>query len=170
MRKGILEPMRAQIGIVLALTLVACSEDNVLDGSSGVEVGIIQDTGVRLDASDSGPSDSATDAAADSGIWPDATFDDATILDAVVQDDAEVDAGPADLGVADTGAGDTGIRTPTGGPCIISGGNTCDDDRDCFVGGCGGEYCGEEGVITTCNCFPPGLGCGCVNGMCTWYQ
>lgn len=50
---------------------------------------------------------------------------------------------------------------------------TCQQDADCYVGGCSGEVCSsEEGVITTCEIrddFPgPKMSCGCVQGVCGW--
>jgi hypothetical protein len=47
-------------------------------------------------------------------------------------------------------------------------------DADCVRGGCGGELCYNPAVgngTTNCNCpAPQNLGCGCVNGKCTWWK
>ena len=50
---------------------------------------------------------------------------------------------------------------------------TCQNDVDCYVGGCSEEVCSsEEGVVTTCeirNDFPgPEMSCGCVQQVCGW--
>ena len=50
----------------------------------------------------------------------------------------------------------------------------CDNNGDCFVGGCSGEVCSsEKNVISTCefsDSFPSvrDWQCGCVSGICGW--
>src|SRR5262245_3650880 len=49
--------------------------------------------------------------------------------------------------------------------------NECKQDSDCIVGGCGGEVCAAEPVISTCQVLPrkPAGSCGCVEGACSWF-
>ncbi|WP_437765086.1 hypothetical protein WMF27_31825 [Sorangium sp. So ce281] len=64
-------------------------------------------------------------------------------------------------------------RTPVGGRCIRNSGDACVTDADCVAGGCGGELCYNPAVsegISTCDCTSPGLGCGCVDGACTFWN
>ena len=66
-------------------------------------------------------------------------------------------------------------RTPVSGGCAKNAGHTCNSDADCTNGGCGGETCYNPAggpVITTCECTAPNTatGCGCVEGLCSWYQ
>jgi eight-cysteine-cluster-containing protein len=52
--------------------------------------------------------------------------------------------------------------------------NTCAVDADCVKGGCSGEICAGENVVSTCE-MPAGgwpvqsASCGCVHGLCLWY-
>jgi eight-cysteine-cluster-containing protein len=66
------------------------------------------------------------------------------------------------------------MQTPVSGGCVRSSGDACVNDADCKRGGCGGELCYnplKSSGITPCDCPPPmGLGCGCVNGVCTWWK
>lgn len=50
--------------------------------------------------------------------------------------------------------------------------NDCTTDKDCMVGGCSGEVCAAEGVITTCEVLAehPSGGCGCLAGKCQWNE
>jgi eight-cysteine-cluster-containing protein len=50
--------------------------------------------------------------------------------------------------------------------------NDCQTDADCVVGGCSGEVCAAEGVISTCEALPvgPSGACGCVAGQCQWHD
>ena len=64
-------------------------------------------------------------------------------------------------------------RMPVNEACIRSTNDACQTDADCVSGGCGGEVCynpAVSGGASTCDCGPPSIGCGCVNGSCTWYQ
>lgn len=168
--------MRLPVLLLVLLPLIACTEeaDDPLPGDGGSDAGLVvdagdsgpKDLGALLDAgpTDTGAADSGP---SDSGLHADATFPDATIVDATVLDASPTDAGTPDLGSQDSG----GPRTPASGQCIRNGGNGCVNDDGCLTGGCGGEYCGEKGVITTCDCTPPvGVSCGCVNNTCTWYR
>jgi len=51
--------------------------------------------------------------------------------------------------------------------------NACDGDAACAKGGCSGEVCAAEQVITTCEVLdvqiPASAACGCVSGQCVWY-
>lgn len=57
----------------------------------------------------------------------------------------------------------------------ISFQNACQQDSQCFVGGCSSEICtAEQGVSGTCEApadgWPTtGSACGCVQGQCVWY-
>jgi eight-cysteine-cluster-containing protein len=54
--------------------------------------------------------------------------------------------------------------------------NGCQQDDQCFVGGCSSEVCSaEEGVSSTCEApaagWPiSGASCGCVSNQCVWYR
>ncbi|HNS99026.1 MAG TPA: hypothetical protein PLJ27_18495 [Polyangiaceae bacterium] len=68
-------------------------------------------------------------------------------------------------------------RTPVEEHCIRNAGDSCEADADCQTGGCGGELCYNpafEGGISTCDCAEPQpplvAGCGCVDGVCSWYK
>jgi hypothetical protein len=64
-------------------------------------------------------------------------------------------------------------REPVSGACIKSSGDACESDADCIGGGCGGELCFNPNVssgASTCECTAPALGCGCVQGQCTWFE
>jgi hypothetical protein len=69
-----------------------------------------------------------------------------------------------------------GGRTATAGECVRSSFDDCTTDADCRIGGCGSELCFNPAVssgITTCGCGAPTApidGCGCVAGLCSWYQ
>ncbi|WP_437935421.1 hypothetical protein [Sorangium sp. So ce341] len=66
-----------------------------------------------------------------------------------------------------------GDRTPVSGRCIRNSGDACATDDDCAVGGCGGELCHNPAVsdgASTCDCSSPGLACGCVDGVCTFWN
>ncbi|WP_437659432.1 hypothetical protein [Sorangium sp. So ce1182] len=67
----------------------------------------------------------------------------------------------------------SGDRTPVSGRCIRNAGDACASDADCAVGGCGGEVCHNPAVsegISTCDCTSPGLACGCVDGVCSFWN
>ncbi|WP_437753313.1 hypothetical protein [Sorangium sp. So ce1389] len=67
----------------------------------------------------------------------------------------------------------SGDRTPVSGLCIRNSGDACASDADCAVGGCGGEVCHNPAVsegISTCDCTSPGLACGCVDGVCSFWN
>jgi hypothetical protein len=64
-------------------------------------------------------------------------------------------------------------RTPATGQCVRNSTDACTTDADCVAGGCGGEYC--HGVAnmgaSTCDCTAPlAPKCGCVNGVCSWWE
>lgn len=64
-------------------------------------------------------------------------------------------------------------RIPITSECIRNANDACSMDADCVAGGCGGELC--HGVAnmgaSDCNCTAPvGISCGCVNGVCSWWQ
>ncbi|WP_437671766.1 hypothetical protein [Sorangium sp. So ce131] len=64
-------------------------------------------------------------------------------------------------------------RTPVSGACIRNSGDACTTDADCVAGGCGGDLCYNPAVsdgISTCECVGPELGCGCVDGTCTFWE
>lgn len=48
----------------------------------------------------------------------------------------------------------------------------CSKDTDCFLSGCGGEYCASEEVISTCEVKPDApsddFRCGCYDNRCAW--
>ena len=58
--------------------------------------------------------------------------------------------------------------------CIKNSFDSCTTDADCMSGGCGGELCYNPafgGGASTCECVKPtGVGCGCVNGKCAWWN
>ncbi|MCA9623756.1 MAG: hypothetical protein KC731_32260 [Myxococcales bacterium] len=60
-----------------------------------------------------------------------------------------------------------------GEACVKNAGDACQTDADCVSGGCGGELCFNPAVsdgISTCECTAPSYACGCVAGVCSWYQ
>lgn len=64
-------------------------------------------------------------------------------------------------------------RVPAEGVCIKNAGDVCESDADCISGGCGGELCFNpelSGGASDCDCTAPALGCGCVQGACTWFE
>lgn len=64
-------------------------------------------------------------------------------------------------------------RKTVSGQCIRNYGGGCTTDADCTTGGCGGEVCLAKGMddVSTCECGPPqGIGCGCVDGTCSWFE
>ena len=69
-----------------------------------------------------------------------------------------------------------GVREPASGTCVKNSGDSCSTDADCIAGGCGGELCYNPtsgGGFSTCECAGPGgnaVGCGCVQGKCSWYK
>jgi len=60
------------------------------------------------------------------------------------------------------------------GYCMKSTGDACMRDGDCVAGGCGGELCYAPDAgdrLSTCECVAPtGVGCGCVDGGCAWFD
>src|SRR5262245_57778164 len=51
--------------------------------------------------------------------------------------------------------------------------NSCYDDKDCHVTGCGSEICSaDREVSSACIEYPdkPDGSCGCVKGLCIWYR
>lgn len=73
----------------------------------------------------------------------------------------------------DDGGVDDESRLPVSRRCAINTGARCETDQDCVPGGCGGELCYNPAygqIATDCDCTGPAdLGCGCVNGICTWW-
>lgn len=69
---------------------------------------------------------------------------------------------------------DAGGRLPASGQCVRNAGDACASDFDCQVGGCGGELCyspAKSSGISTCDCTTPtGPSCGCVDGVCQWWN
>lgn len=67
----------------------------------------------------------------------------------------------------------TQTRVPVSGGCARNLGE-CTEDSDCTIGGCGLELCYTAAlgpVATTCECTAPeAAGCGCVDGLCTWWN
>lgn len=64
-------------------------------------------------------------------------------------------------------------RVPVEEACVKNNGDACTNDADCISGGCGGELCFNPAVSeggSTCECTMPSLGCGCVQGVCTWFE
>lgn len=48
--------------------------------------------------------------------------------------------------------------------------NSCKTDADCVVGGCGGEICAAEPLVSTCEApkNKPTGSCSCLLGQCQW--
>ena len=48
--------------------------------------------------------------------------------------------------------------------------NTCATDFDCRIGGCSGEVCAAEAIVTTCEVLDelPRGDCLCVESECLW--
>lgn len=69
---------------------------------------------------------------------------------------------------------EAGGRLPASGQCVRNAGDACASDADCEMGGCGGEVCynpAKSGGVSTCDCTTPvGPSCGCVNGLCAWWN
>lgn len=64
-------------------------------------------------------------------------------------------------------------REPVSEACVRNAGDSCETDDDCTSGGCGGELCfnpAQSSDASDCDCTAPSLGCGCVDGSCTWFQ
>ncbi len=49
--------------------------------------------------------------------------------------------------------------------------NACSRDADCTAGGCSGEICAAEDMVSTCEELSedPAGACGCLDGQCVWY-
>lgn len=50
--------------------------------------------------------------------------------------------------------------------------NACSSDPQCVVGGCSGEVCAAESIITTCEVLDelPRGACQCVEALCVWTE
>lgn len=75
--------------------------------------------------------------------------------------------------IVDDAGVDEEDRLPVSGGCARNTGARCESDRDCVQGGCSGELCYNPAfgqIATVCDCEAPAdYGCGCVNGICTWW-
>jgi|GEM_PF-594231 len=76
------------------------------------------------------------------------------------------------VGFECVGAGDREIAE---GMCVKNSLAACETDADCMTGGCGGELCfnpADGPGFSTCECTAPTgpSGCGCVEGVCAWYN
>ncbi len=153
--------MRLLSMLILLVGLVACGDDDATPDTGLADVGT--DTGEP--ETDAGEDDAGDEDSGEPEM--DAGESDAGESDAG-EDAAEPDAGEPDAAEPDAGEPDAG-RTVFEGPCARRLG-TCTEDSDCMASGCGGETCASEEIISTCDCTMPAATCGCVDGMCNWYN
>ncbi len=157
--------MRLLSMLILLLALVSCGDDDTTPDTGLADVGT--DTGEpEADAGDDAGDEDSGEPEIDAG--EDAGESDAGEADAAEPDAGEPDAGEPDAAEPDAGEPDAG-RTVFEGPCARRLGE-CTVDSDCEASGCGGETCANEPIFSTCDCTMPAATCGCVDGMCNWYN